>query len=76
MKAGMLYKYLTENVLGACFDVMNELGAGFLESVYEKALLIALRDRGIAALSQVPISISFRGEKVVNFSLIFSSRGK
>jgi GxxExxY protein len=55
---------LSEKVLAACFEVMNELGAGFLESVYEKALLIVLRDKGIAAKSQVPLSVMFRGEKV------------
>jgi GxxExxY protein len=63
----MLYEKLTESVLGACFDVMNELGAGFLESVYEKALLIALRDKGLTAQSQVPLSVIFRGEKVGEF---------
>jgi GxxExxY protein len=63
----MLYGELTENILGACFEVMNELGAGFLESVYAKALLRALRDRGLAAQSQVPLSVIFRGEKVGEF---------
>jgi GxxExxY protein len=63
----MLYQDLTEKVLGACFEVMNELGAGFLESVYEKALLIALRARGIVAQSQVPVPVAFRGEKVGEF---------
>ena len=39
-----LYQELTETILGCCFDVMNELGVGFLESVYKNALLISLRD--------------------------------
>jgi GxxExxY protein len=43
----MLYRDITERILGACFDVMNELGAGFLESVYEKALLVVFRERGL-----------------------------
>ena len=37
-------KALTEKIIGACFEVLNELGSGFLKSVYEKALVIALRD--------------------------------
>ena len=42
-----LYQELTETILGCCFDVKNELGVGFLESVYKNALLIALREKGI-----------------------------
>ena len=37
---------LTERVLGAVFEVSNILGAGFLEKVYERALLTELRLRG------------------------------
>jgi len=42
-----LYQELTETILGCCFDVKNELGVGFLESVYKNALLIALREKGL-----------------------------
>jgi GxxExxY protein len=72
----MLYQDLTEKVLGACFEVMNELGAGFLESVYEKALLIVLRKRGLVAESQVPISVMFQGEKVGEFFVDILVEGK
>jgi hypothetical protein len=40
----LLEKDLTEKIIAACLEVSNELGAGFLESVYERAILIALRD--------------------------------
>jgi GxxExxY protein len=63
----MLYESLTKKILGACFEVSNELGAGFLESVYEKALLITLKDKGIGAQSQVPIKVHFRGLPVGEF---------
>jgi GxxExxY protein len=63
----LLYEDLTSNILAACFEVSNELGAGFLESVYEKALLIALREKGLQASSQVPIQVSFRGHNVGQF---------
>ena len=43
---------LTERVLGAVFEVANILGAGFLEKVYERALLRELQLRGIPAVSQ------------------------
>ena len=72
----MLYGDLTQNILGACFEVMNELGAGFLESVYEKALLVVLRERGLAVQSQVPISVMFRGDKVGEFIADILVEGK
>lgn len=58
---------MTEKILAACFDVINELGAGFLETVYEKALLIALRDKGLSVASQVPVPVRFRGHTVGEF---------
>ncbi len=43
----MLYDELTAKILEASFEVSRELGAGFLESVYEKALFVALRQKGL-----------------------------
>jgi GxxExxY protein len=63
----LLYEEITEQVLSACFDVINELGAGFLESVYEKALLVALREKVLAAQAQVPLKVMFRGQNVGDF---------
>lgn len=72
----MLYEELTEEILAACFEVSNELGSGFLESVYEKALLIALRDKGIAAKPQIPLNVVFRGETVGDFLADILVEGK
>jgi GxxExxY protein len=58
---------LTEKVLGACFEVSNGLGIGFLESVYEKALLIALLNRGLKAESQSPIKVFYQKQNVGEF---------
>ncbi len=63
----MLYQELTGKILEACFEVSNELGSGFLESVYEKALLVALRQKGLKAESQIPIEVIFRGVLVGEF---------
>jgi GxxExxY protein len=41
------HSILTESILKCCFEVMRELGCGFLESVYRNALVIALRDNGL-----------------------------
>jgi GxxExxY protein len=62
-----LHKELTEKLIEASLEVMKELGSGFLESVYEKALLIILRQKGITVRSQVPLKVSFRGEVVGEF---------
>jgi GxxExxY protein len=53
--------------LEACFEVSNELGAGFLESVYQNALVLALRQKGLKGESQKPIAVNFRGESVGQF---------
>lgn len=63
----MLYEDITKRILEACFEVSNELGIGYLESVYEKALLIALRQKGLKAENQVPLQVRFRGEVVGEF---------
>ena len=63
----LLYEDLTGRILEACFEVINELGSGFLESVYEKALNIALTQKGLLVKAHFPISVSFRGHAVGQF---------
>lgn len=63
----MLHEEMTARILRCCFEVMNELGSGFLESVYEKALVIALRDIGFKVEARRPIEIVFRGQIIGNF---------
>ena len=58
---------LTEKIIGVFFDVYNELGHGFLESVYEEALALALVQGGIAIQRQVPVSVWFRTRQVGDF---------
>src|SRR6266404_6756720 len=55
---------LTERVLGAVFEVSNTLGAGFLEKVYERALLRELGLRGIQATTQASLAITYKGHCV------------
>lgn len=63
----LLYEQITRDIIGSAFEVINELGIGFLESVYEKALLIALRQRGHIAVSQHPMTVMFRGVEIGTF---------
>jgi GxxExxY protein len=63
----MLHEELTERIIGVCFEVQNELGSGFVESVYQRALLIALREKGMNAKGQEPMKVLFRGHTVGEF---------
>ena len=51
----------------ACFEVAKELGVGFLESVYEKALVVELREKGLNTKEQFPLAVKFRGQVVGEF---------
>lgn len=58
---------LTEKVLGAIFEVSNTLGAGFLEKVYQRALLQELRLRNIQAATEVSFSVTYKGHRVGDY---------
>jgi GxxExxY protein len=57
----MLHQELTRRILVSFFDVYNELGRGFLESVYVESLRLALADVGLQSEREVPIKVHFRG---------------
>ncbi len=48
-------------------DVHNQLGFGFLEKVYENALMVALGDRDVHAVQQAPIKVRYRNVEVGNY---------
>ena len=58
-----LYR-LSAEVVGAAYEVANVMGPGFLEKVYERALVRELKSRGFRAAGQVPIPVSYKGEVV------------
>jgi GxxExxY protein len=66
-KIKLAEKELTEKILGACIEVSRELGSGFLESVYLKALLIALNQIGLKVEEQKKLTVFFRGRVVGEF---------
>jgi GxxExxY protein len=63
----MIDDELTERIIGCAFRVYNSLGSGFLESVYHKALLVELHDKGFIAEEEAPIEVVYKGEKVGSF---------
>ena len=60
---------LTYMIIGAAMEVHNEIGPGYKEEVYERALLLELNNRDIFAESQFPISIEYDEEQVGLFYL-------
>jgi len=55
---------LTYRIRGCVFEVSRELGGGYLEKVYERALLRELRLQGLEAEQQVPFPVRYKGELV------------
>lgn len=62
----MKYKHspLTEKIIKAFYNVYNILGYGFLEKVYENALMIELHKMGLDAKAQFPIKVYYEHELV------------
>src|SRR5438067_10837909 len=58
------YQALTEQIIGAAIEVHRRLGPGFLESIYEKALVIELRKRGMEVADEVKVIIEYDGVEV------------
>lgn len=58
------YFQLSSAILGSCFEVMNELGIGFLESVYKNALFFALKEKGLFIETEKSFEVYFKRQKV------------
>jgi GxxExxY protein len=63
----MQYEELTKEIIGAAYAVYNELGFGFLESVYESCMTVEMTERGLLVQVQEPIEVRFRGQVVGHF---------
>jgi len=59
-----IHKELTYKIIGCAMKVHRELGYGFLEKVYENALMVLLEKEGIKARQQYPISVYFENKVV------------
>ena len=64
---GLKHGELTEKIIQVFYEVYNELGHGFLESVYRNAMEIGLRQSGLIVTRELPIAVWFRGEDVGDF---------
>ncbi len=61
------HQHLTRKIIKGYYEVYNELGSGFLESVYENALLLVLTDYGLRVRNQYPIDVYLKDRKVGEF---------
>ena len=67
MNTDLKHGLITDQILRVFYDVYNELGHGFLESVYHRSLVLALKAKGLKVSSRVAIPVWFRGERVGQF---------
>ena len=63
----LIHAELTDQVLGTFFAVYNELGNGFLESVYREAMALALKQAGLRIERERPVPVYFRGVAIGDF---------
>ena len=59
--------FTTERIIASAFKVSNELGVGFLEKVYQRALVIELRKQGLKVQMEVPLKVYYQGEVVGDY---------
>jgi GxxExxY protein len=64
---GLKHAELTDAIIGCFYDVYNELGYGFLESVYREAMIVALRSAGLNVESEKAVQVYFRGQPLAMF---------
>lgn len=75
-KQKVIYPELSYKIIGALFDVYNELGAGYQEKYYQKAIEVAFGEKGIEFKSQFPIVIKFKDRKIGHYLLDFLIEGR
>jgi len=63
----LLYEDVTRDIIGAAFEVQKTLGYGFLEKVYENAMVVELRMRSRKVEQQVSIDVVYKGERIGHY---------
>ena len=65
--AELLHKNITDKVIGAAFEVYRELGYGFLEKVYQKAMVYELTLREVKCEEEPPTPAMYKGVKLLDY---------
>ncbi len=76
MNNGYLYEDLTRKIIKCFYKVYDELGNGFLESVYEKSLIIELKNVGLKAVDQQRLDVFYKNHTVGDFKADVIVEGK
>jgi GxxExxY protein len=63
----MEYQELTHKIIGCAYNVFNELGFGFLESIYKKAMIIALAKNKLKVEAEKPLKVYYDNQIVGDF---------
>jgi GxxExxY protein len=63
----MQHSELTEKIIACAYAVYNKMGFGYLESVYERCMLIELADVGLKTESQKKLKVLYKGQVVGDF---------
>jgi GxxExxY protein len=63
-----LHKEVTQQIIGAAFEVYRHLGYGYLEKVYQRALQVELLQRGLQAQLEHPIKVLYKGAVVGEYA--------
>lgn len=63
----MLHEEITEEIIGAFYNVYRELGFGFLERVYQNALYVEMKGLGLQCKPQSAIDVFYKGIKVGDY---------
>lgn len=67
----LVYKELSYKIVGILFNVYNELGGGYQEKYYQKAIALELSRAGIKFREQVPVALSYGGKSIGKYFLDF-----
>ena len=62
--ADLAHREITEQIIGAAFEVYRHLGYGFLEKVYRKAMVVELTLRSLKVQEHFPIKVTYKGADV------------
>ena len=61
---GLVYQKITEQIIGAAFQVHRTLGHGFLEKIYQRSMEIELMKRGLKVTREYPAKVQYEGKEV------------
>ncbi|QJR38247.1 GxxExxY protein [Gemmatimonas groenlandica] len=72
----MAHGEVTRQIIGAFYEVYNELGYGFPEATYGAAMAIAMKDRGLEFLREQPLVVRYKGHVVGDYRADYIVEGK